>query len=96
MSTVSPYNDKTLIRLYICPGASKNEVVGLYGDPARLKVKIKAPPVDGAANDEVILYFSKLLKIPKTQIELIRGQTSRQKDILVSLSPEVVIKILEM
>ena len=94
MSIISLYKDKALIRLYIGPGASKNEVVGVYGDPARLKVKIKAPPIDGEANNEVISYFSKLLGITKGQIQIIRGETSKQKDILVDLSPEEAMKCL--
>jgi len=44
-----------------------------------LKLKITAPPVDGKANAFVIKYLSKELKVPKSSIHLIRGQTSHHK-----------------
>lgn len=83
----------TVLQLYIQPGAATNQVAGIHGE--RLKVKIKAPPVDGAANEGVIDYFSEILMIPKAKIFLIRGESSRQKDLLVELSPEKVIFLLQ-
>lgn len=70
-----------LILLHIQPQAKKNEVIGLHGD--RLKVKIKAPPVDGAANAEVIQFLSDLLHVRQNQLRLESGETSRQKSIRV-------------
>lgn len=78
--------------MYIQPGASKSEVVGLHGE--RLKVKIKAPPVDGEANKCLIEYMSKVLGISKSQCELIQGETSRQKTLYVDLPPEKVSLLL--
>lgn len=78
-----------ILRAYIQPGASKNEVVGTYGDPLRLKIKIKSPPVDGAANKELLKYASKLFQLKSKDCFLIRGETSRQKDLLlISISIE--------
>lgn len=85
-------NSKTILKIYVQPGASKNEFVGLYGDPPRLKVKIKAQPQDGEANAEVISFLSKVLKIPKSKIEIYRGHISRQKDILIDLGITEVVK----
>ncbi len=83
-------NAQTILKIYVQPGASKNEIVGLYGRPARLKIKIKAPPVDGEANDEVTRFISKLLGISKGRVQLQKGLTSRQKDLLIDLSIEEV------
>ena len=85
----------TQISLYIQPGASKSEVSGLFGDPARLKIKIKAPPRDGEANKEVIEFISKILGISKSKIEIIRGETSRQKDLLIDIPLEQIALIFE-
>lgn len=85
----------TQLFVYIRPGASKNEVSGLFGTPARLKIKIKAPPQDGEANAEVITYISKLLGISKSKVEFIRGETSRQKDLLIDLPMEKVLSVFE-
>lgn len=96
MAVITPKNSQSLLRIYVQPGASKNEVSGLYGDPPRLKVKIKAPPVDGEANKEVLSFFAKLLGVCKSRIEIERGETSRQKDLLIDLSADEVKKLLSL
>jgi len=68
-------------KVFIQPRSSKNMIVGLYGDA--LKIKLKAPPVDGAANKMCIQYLAKCLKVPKSSLEIISGHTSRSKMILL-------------
>ena len=70
-----------LIRLLIQPRASRTGMVGLYGDPPRLKIRIAAPPVDGEANAELIAYLSKILRVPKSRLVLVRGQSGRSKEV---------------
>ena len=82
---ISTKDSKTLLKIYVQPGASKNEICGLYGEPARLKIKVKAPPSDGEANAEVIVFVAKTLGVSKSRVELIKGHTSRQKDLAVDL-----------
>ena len=82
----------TLLLLYIQPGASSNKLAGTHGE--RLKVKIKAAPRDGEANEGLIDYFAEILKIPKSKIFLIRGESSRQKDLLVELPLEELLIFL--
>lgn len=65
------------LEVYIQPQASKNEIIGEHN--GALKVKINAPPVDGAANAELIHFLSKYLKIAKRNITLVRGETNRHK-----------------
>nr|BDT27990.1 DUF167 domain-containing protein [Bacteriovorax sp. HI3] len=96
MTIITAKNSQSILRIYVQPGASKNEISGLYGEPPRLKVKIKAPPVDGEANKEVIAFFAKLLGISKSRIELERGETSRQKDLLIDLSADEVKSLLSI
>lgn len=83
----------TILHLYIQPGASVTEASGFYND--RLKVKIKAPPRDGEANEAVVEFVAKILGIAKKNVFLIRGESSRQKDLLVELSPEKVSILLK-
>ena len=82
----------TLLQLYIQPGASSNKLSGTHGE--RLKVKIKSPPRDGEANAGLIEFFAELLKVSKSKIFLIRGESSRQKDLLVELSIDEVLILL--
>ena len=62
--------------------ASKNEIVGEFGNPVRLKIRITAPPVDGAANEAVIAFLAEKLEVPKRSLEISRGQTGKQKTVL--------------
>lgn len=71
-----------LLRLYIQPKASHSEVVGPHGEPIRLKIRVAAPPVDGVANEALLSFLKKKLGLRLAQLELIRGQASRQKDVL--------------
>lgn len=73
----------TRIELYVQPGSSKNEISGEHG--GRLKIKIKAPPFEGEANEALIEFLSVFFKLPKKRIFLIQGESSRQKSILVEL-----------
>lgn len=74
-------DDGILVSLYIQPKSSKNQVVGIHN--GAFKLKIKAPPVDGAANKECIKFISKEIKIPKSSITIISGHTGRQKKVLI-------------
>lgn len=95
MSYLKEKGHQCILLLYVQPGASKNEIVGPHGEPSRLKVKVKAPPVDGEANLEAISFIAKTLGIPKSRVELVRGQTSRQKDLLIDLPLKEVVGVLE-
>ena len=83
------------IKIYIQPNSKKSGYAGVYdGLP---KLKITAPPVDGAANSEIIKIFSKLLNIPKSDIIISSGQASRLKilDINTDKSHEEITALLE-
>ena len=65
------------LSIYVQPKSSKNMIVGPHGDS--LKIKLTAPPVDGAANKMCVDFLAKLFKVPKSSIEIISGHTSRNK-----------------
>lgn len=69
------------VYLYIQPAAKKSEVVGFHGED-RLKIKIKAPPEDGQANQELIRFLAEVLDLQKAHVEILRGHKSRKKDVL--------------
>jgi uncharacterized protein (TIGR00251 family) len=66
----------------VIPRSSKSEIVGEYD--SALKIKIKSPPVDGAANDELIKLLAKQFGVSLAQIEILSGQTSKSKQVKVS------------
>jgi uncharacterized protein (TIGR00251 family) len=63
------------------PRASKNELAGVYG--TALKVRLLAPPVDGAANDLLIEFLAGSLGIARRSIRIVTGRSSRSKIIEV-------------
>lgn len=78
------------IKVRAVPRASKNEVQGIHDD--ELKVRLTTPPVDGKANQALVKFLSKTLKISKAQIELTQGETSRHKTIRISgITPQEFI-----
>ena len=69
------------LRIHLQPGASRNEAAGLHGD--RLKIRIMAPPVDGKANQALIDWLADQLAVPARSVRLVRGDTSRAKDLII-------------
>lgn len=80
-SCLQKHPDGTLIRLHVQPRSSRNQIVGLQGDA--LKIKLTSPPVDGAANKACCTYLAKLFRLPKGDVELVSGDKSRHKRVLL-------------
>lgn len=74
-------NDDLLLSIKVQPRASKDELAEVLGDS--LKVRITAPPVDGAANQHLIAFLAKIFKVSKSQVTLISGETGRDKRLRV-------------
>ena len=72
---------EVILLLHIQPNASKTEIVGLHN--GALKIRIKAPPVDGKANIEIIEFIATIFAVPKRSVEIIGGSSSRQKRVLI-------------
>jgi len=66
------------------PGASKDRLVGRWGDDWKLAVQ--APPVDGKANEAARRLLAKLLRVGRTEVELVSGASSRTKTFETPLS----------
>lgn len=62
----------------LIPNASRNEVVGRIGE-SRYKVKVQSPPVEGAANRQLIIFLAEILGVSKSRIRIISGEKSRDK-----------------
>ena len=74
--------------------AKKTGVSGVMDD-GTIKIRIAAPPVDGAANIALVEYLAEVLRLPQNQVDIVAGETSERKLIsLVGISPEKVDSIL--
>jgi uncharacterized protein (TIGR00251 family) len=65
----------------VVPRASRDRVGPLVGD--RLKVQITAPPVDGEANEALRAVLAKTLGVPRSKVQIVRGESSRKKTVRV-------------
>jgi len=81
MSWFEEKEDNIIMNLWIIPRASKNAIQGLHGNA--LKVRIQAPPVEGKANQALIKFLSKQWHVPRANIEILSGETGRQKRVLL-------------
>lgn len=81
--------------LRVQPRASRNAVVGLMGDA--VKLALTAPPVDGKANAAVVEYLAELLRVSKSSVTIVSGETGRNKLIAVrGVTAEQVRKALNL
>ncbi len=71
-----------LISVHAQPGAKKSSVAGLHGDA--LKVRVAAPPVEGKANDALTAFVARALGLPRRAVSIVKGESSREKVLLVA------------
>ena len=80
-----PYLRETADGVYLAvklqPRASRNAIQGVHG--SELKIAVTAPPVDSAANSALLEFLAEKLTVPRSRIQLVRGQTSRHKTIFI-------------
>lgn len=71
-----------VLNLRIVPRAAKNAVQGELGDA--LKIRLCAPPVDGAANAALVEFLAEAFDLPRARVQILSGATSRTKRVLLS------------
>jgi uncharacterized protein (TIGR00251 family) len=70
-----------LLRVRVIPRATRNQVSGLHD--GALKIRLTAPPVEGKANKALCSFLAKSLNLAPQNIQVVSGETSRQKRIYV-------------
>ncbi len=90
-------NDGVIVVLKILPNSSVNGFVFSDDKTVPVKLKVTAPAVENKANKAVIEYLSKYFKLPKTSIIILKGDTSKEKTILLkTIKPEKIKQIQEV
>jgi uncharacterized protein (TIGR00251 family) len=83
-----------LIRVYVVPRAQRTEVVGAHGDGIR--IRLAAPPVDGAANAELVRFLADRLGVARADVQIKSGAGARRKLVEVpGRSLEDVMRLLQ-
>ena len=74
---ITPTASGVCLEVQVQPRSSRNQVVG--EQDGRLKIKITSPPVEGEANHALINFLAQILDIPRKNIKLLKGESSRHK-----------------
>lgn len=78
------------ITVKVIPRAKFTQVAGVMAD-GTIKIRVAAPPVEGAANKTLVGFLAETLGIPRSQVDIVAGENSERKLIsLVGVSPEIV------
>ena len=80
------------VGVHVQPRASRSEIVGLHG--AALKVRLQAPPVDGAANEALVSLLADRLGVPRRAVHVVAGTTSRAKTVEIEGTTESAVRAL--
>ncbi|WP_093394268.1 DUF167 domain-containing protein [Thermodesulforhabdus norvegica] len=92
-SYVTLQNDSIIVDVTVQPKASRDEIAGVHNN--RLKVRVTAPPVEGAANRSCIELMASYLGIPKRDVSIVSGASGRNKRIRIRTSnPDALISKL--
>jgi len=73
------------LRIRAQPGAKKTEVSGLHG--GLLKIRVRARPIEGAANEALLEFLAGELQVPFARCEIVTGEKHREKRILIREAP---------
>ncbi|HEY9125483.1 MAG TPA: DUF167 domain-containing protein [Acidobacteriaceae bacterium] len=96
-SWLRPHAQGCTLSVRIQPGAKRSAIVGIYGEgeQAALKIAIQAPPIEGRANEALIAFLAQLCSLPKSHMEILSGQSSRSKLVLLrGLTPDKTHELL--
>lgn len=70
-----------VLALHVQPGARRTEVAGQHG--GSVKIRLAAPPVDGKANEALVRFLAETLGIPRRNVRITAGLSSREKRVLI-------------
>lgn len=78
---IEPTADGVAITVRVIPRANRSGLAGTRGDA--VLVRLQSPPVEGAANDELVEVLARALQVPKRAVSIVAGDRSRQKRVRV-------------
>jgi uncharacterized protein (TIGR00251 family) len=86
--------DGLILEVVVAPNAKRSKFVGFHGGYP--KIALAAPPIEGRANEELVTFLKELLGLPGRDIEIVRGDTSRRKAVVLrGIAAPRVLQVLE-
>lgn len=77
MSAIESLPEGCRIHLHVAPRASRTKVAGLHD--GRIKLTVAAPPVEGRANEEIVKFLARALRVGRTAVRLVSGDSGKRK-----------------
>lgn len=74
---VTELDGRVRLSVRVQPRASEDAIAGVYG--TSLKIRLTAPPIDGAANERLVLFLSNIFAVPRRAVKILAGERSRSK-----------------
>lgn len=82
MTPIEQVREGVRLAVRVQPRAARSEIAGLFGD--RIRIRLAAPPVDGAANDALVRFLAGALGVPPRAVQIVAGLTSRSKTVIAT------------
>ena len=94
MIEYSEKNGSLIFSVRVVPRAAHSEIIGEHD--GSLRVRLSSPPVNGAANEELMRILARALRVPRTSVAIIAGPTSKLKRVAIhGVAPEVLLALVE-
>jgi len=87
---VSESDGRVRFSIRVQPRASRNEIAGVYGEA--LRIRLSAPPVDGAANAELIEFLAEIFVVGRRSVKILSGENSRSKIVEIEGTTERAVR----
>ena len=81
MNWITVTKTGVMLSVHACPRAAQDQVQGLHGDA--VKIRLRAPPADGRANNALIALLSKILDVPARDLIIVAGHSARRKRVAI-------------
>ena len=78
-----------IFNIHLCPNAKRDEVCGMFGE--RVKIAVRAPAVDGKANEALIKFLAKHLGVVKSNITIVKGLTCRDITVVIESDWQITL-----
>ena len=78
----SSRDGRLIFKVQVVPRSSRSEVAGEHN--GSLRVRVSSPPVEGAANNELIQVLAKAFKVSRSAVSILSGQNSRLKQVSIA------------
>jgi hypothetical protein len=82
VTPIEPVGEGVRLAVRVQPRAARSEVAGRFGD--RIRIRLAAPPVDGAANEALVRFLAEALGVPPRAVTITSGHASRSKTVIAS------------